>query len=354
MVERSDDDGVSFGSIGTVGADITSFTDSGLTPGKTYLYRIRSTNVGGESASSNVATATTSGNPPTAPTGVTVEAPAEGGEGRLIVRWVDNSGDETGFRIERKSGSEEFIVVGTVGAGATTFEDTGLSGDTTYTYRVVATNGGGASEASSEAANSTLADPPTNLQATIVNDRNVRLTWTNSGGTGVRIERRLGAGTFSQIGSVGSGVEFFTDSSLSTGATATYRLRTTNRGGSSRVSEEVTVATTPSLASVTLSSASIQGGKTIRGTVSLTAAATQSVTVTITSGDKASATTDRTSVTIARGSRTATFSVRTKRIRTTKNVTISARAGSVTRTATFEVIGSRGGGGGGGGTTPRR
>src|SRR5262249_34237742 len=53
---------------------------------------------------------------------------------RLI--WTDNSGNETGFEIERKSGSAAFARIATVGANTGTFTDGSLAPNTTYTYRV--------------------------------------------------------------------------------------------------------------------------------------------------------------------------------------------------------------------------
>lgn len=65
--------------------------------------------------------------------------------------WVDNSSNETGFKIERSDDGVNFSQVGSVGANVTTFGDTGLSSGTLYTYRVRATNGGVDSVASGTA-----------------------------------------------------------------------------------------------------------------------------------------------------------------------------------------------------------
>jgi hypothetical protein len=57
-IERSTD-GVNFTQIATVGANTTSFTNSGLSRNTTYYYRVRAFNQAGDSAYSNVASATT-------------------------------------------------------------------------------------------------------------------------------------------------------------------------------------------------------------------------------------------------------------------------------------------------------
>lgn len=55
--------------------------------------------------------------------------------------WTDNSANEDGFRIEHRLGSNgEWSEAGTVGAGVTTFTDTGLVANSTYYYRVKATS----------------------------------------------------------------------------------------------------------------------------------------------------------------------------------------------------------------------
>ena len=56
--------------------------------------------------------------------------------------WTDNSDYEEGFRIERSpDGATRWTEIGTVGANVTTYEDTGLPGGATQTYRVRAYGG---------------------------------------------------------------------------------------------------------------------------------------------------------------------------------------------------------------------
>jgi fibronectin type 3 domain-containing protein len=58
-IERSADAGITFTEIGTVGANVTAFSDTGLNPLTTYSYRLRASNLAGDSPYSNTATATT-------------------------------------------------------------------------------------------------------------------------------------------------------------------------------------------------------------------------------------------------------------------------------------------------------
>jgi hypothetical protein len=89
------------------------------------------------------------GPPPDAPTGLvatTVSAV------RIDLAWTDESDDETGFDVERSvDGGGVWVVVANVGADVVLFADGGLAPGTTYSYRVRATNGNGASSPSNVA-----------------------------------------------------------------------------------------------------------------------------------------------------------------------------------------------------------
>ena len=58
LVERSSN-GTSFTQIGVTAANATGYSDTGLTANKTYYYRVRATNVGGNSAYTSTASAKT-------------------------------------------------------------------------------------------------------------------------------------------------------------------------------------------------------------------------------------------------------------------------------------------------------
>jgi hypothetical protein len=58
-IERSPDGSSGWAMIGTAGQDVTFYTDTALSPGTTYHYRIVATNAAGDSAPSNVVDATT-------------------------------------------------------------------------------------------------------------------------------------------------------------------------------------------------------------------------------------------------------------------------------------------------------
>jgi hypothetical protein len=93
----------------------------------------------------------------------------------------------------------------------------------------------------------------------------------------------------------------------------------------------------PVLSSLTLSPASVTGGGTSRGTITLTAAAPAGgAVVTLNSSNTAAATVPA-SVTVAAGAASATFNVTTKTVTSSVSVTISAAFGGVTRSAALTV-----------------
>jgi hypothetical protein len=77
---------------------------------------------------------------------------------QLQLNWVDNSSDESGFNIERKTGTTgTYAQIASVGANVTSYTDSSLTSSTTYCYRVNAFNNAGTSLYSPEACATTPA-----------------------------------------------------------------------------------------------------------------------------------------------------------------------------------------------------
>lgn len=77
---------------------------------------------------------------PFAPTNLTGKALSST---EINLTWTDNSTNELGFKVERKTGSGSYSIVGMTTTNELNFNDVNLSPSTTYTYRVYAYNGTG-------------------------------------------------------------------------------------------------------------------------------------------------------------------------------------------------------------------
>lgn len=77
--------------------------------------------------------------PPAAPTSLTATA----GKRKVTLSWADNSGNESGFKIERSTDGVVFTQIATTGADVTTYTNGSLTSGTTYHYRVRAYNSSG-------------------------------------------------------------------------------------------------------------------------------------------------------------------------------------------------------------------
>src|SRR6185436_6721801 len=185
QVERCQGTGCS--SFTPIGAPTTTtFSDTGLTGGTSYSYRVRATDAAANlSGFSNVASATTTDTTaPTAPTGLT---PTVVSGTQINLSWTastDNVG-VTGYQVERCQGAgcSTFTQIGT--PTTTTFSDTGLTGGTSYSYRVRATdavpNLSGYSAVATTSTNDTASPTaPTGLTATAVSGTQINLSWTAS------------------------------------------------------------------------------------------------------------------------------------------------------------------------------
>jgi hypothetical protein len=141
------------------GLTTTTYTQTGLTAGTTYYYVVTAVYASGESAPSNVtsATPTAPAMPPSAPTGLT----AAGGNAQVALNWSASSG-ATSYNLYYATASGVTPANGTKISGitATSYTQSGLTNGTTYYYVVTAVGSGGESTASSQASATPTAPPP--------------------------------------------------------------------------------------------------------------------------------------------------------------------------------------------------
>lgn len=142
VIERSPDDQAdNFVSIDTVDANVTSFSNTGLTENTEYFYRIKAVNIRG-SVYSEVASETTMISMPAAPTSLTAAATSSS---EIDLSWADNADNETSYVVERSltNNDADFSEIASLATEATGYSDSGLDPDTEYFYRVGAKNDGG-------------------------------------------------------------------------------------------------------------------------------------------------------------------------------------------------------------------
>ncbi|MCK5848461.1 MAG: fibronectin type III domain-containing protein [Caldisericia bacterium] len=167
------------------------YLDINLKEKTTYYYRVKSFNKIGTSSSSNEAEATTdnrpsANEPPEAPSrllGRTTNPT------QIELSWQDNSNNESGFQIARRTSGTPYQIKGDVFTDTTRFIDNLVEPNTTYYYKVRAINTYGNSNYSEEIKiltksskdNGTTVKPasPSNLEA-ILEDQFILLTWNDA------------------------------------------------------------------------------------------------------------------------------------------------------------------------------
>jgi titin len=250
IVERGKQSDVNFLYVTNIPANITSYTDANLSAETTYYYRIKSYNRSGDSAYSNIADVFSPPGPPDRP--ILLEVRATSFQ-EISILWLDNSHNEAGFRIERKTTLQgTYNLIATVDANTTSFSDNYLLPETVYYYRIRAFNAFGDSFNSNELSATTLPFPPlapSNLVASssTQNVYSVSLQWTRNSTNedGFKIERRQGSGNWQEIGEAPKNAAGWVDSSVLPDTTYYYRVFGWNQGGYGGFSN-VAEITTPS------------------------------------------------------------------------------------------------------------
>ncbi len=242
IIERRTDSG-SFEEVGTVAKDITNYTDSSVTAGHSYIYRVSARNPLGSSAYSNEVAIM--GWDTVSPASLTV-TPVSSNRIDLVWSYTGTTGYNT--VIERRIGtSGEWQVIATTASGVLKYSDTGLYPDTRYYYRIRKYIGEGASGVpypnNDIGAGASTLLTGLNLTGTAFTGNTIYLTWSgNSGQADVVIERKMSNNSFSVLATVSSATTgWYDNTGLIPGALYTYRVKAKSPSNESVYSNEVTV-----------------------------------------------------------------------------------------------------------------
>jgi len=305
-----------FSALATVGANTTSYNNTGLTAGTSYRYRVRAIKSGAQSSYSNIAGATTlaagcnayhsTDVPKSISDNATVEStlvvPGNFAIGDVNVAnfriqhtydgdltanlvspsntaielfsSVGSSGDNfDGTRFDDSAGQS--IVNGTAPfAGTYRPEGTlsslnGQPGNGTWRLRVADNAGGDEGQLlgwSLEICTTPLTLPaaPSTLTSRTASSTQIALTWedNSTNETGFKIERCQNAGctNYAQVATVGANVHSYTNGSLLANTAYRYRVRAYNGAGNTGYTN-VTTATTGPLAPTTLQGTVVSGSQ---------------------------------------------------------------------------------------------
>jgi streptogramin lyase/fibronectin type 3 domain-containing protein len=246
-IERQAEGG-SFTQVAVVGPNVTSYSDSSLSAGTSYHYRVRAYHPDGASMPSEEACATTLPVAPTAPTnlraGVYVTT-------EVHLAWQDNSRDETAFAIWRRTGAGAYSRLAVVTPNTRSYADTSVAAGTTYSYQVRSIGLGGASAWTNEVTVTTTTPsapaPPTRLTVGVGSSTWVQLAWEDNSlnETAFAVWRRTGAGAWERIAVCVPNVRSYADTSAIPGTNYTYRIRAIGVGGASDWTNEAAATTPP-------------------------------------------------------------------------------------------------------------
>ena len=211
----------------------TTYIDSsGLSPNTGYAYTINACNVGGCSALSAPASATTTPEAPATPT-LTVL-----GSFSIEISWDMVTG-ATSYEIYR-GGTE----ITTINSGSTiTYTDASLSPGTGYTYTIKACNSGGCSALSASASATTLMPPavPDAPTLTVLSSSSIEISWNIVMGA-IFYEIYRG-GTLVFTTSSGSTTTYTDSSGLLPNTEYTYTINACSNGGCSALSAPASATT---------------------------------------------------------------------------------------------------------------
>lgn len=201
---------------------------------------------------SNGNSGSTTGSAPVAPGNVKALAV---GTSQINVTWSDYANNEKGMKLYRRNNDagddNAWVLVATLDANATAYNDGGLNANTNYSYKILAYNENGNSGWSNEhnavtaSTAPTAPSAPTALEATAKSPTRIDLTWADNANneSGYRVYRRLAGGNWELIATMGAGSNAYNDTTVVASSSYTYRVLAFNAVGNSDWSNERSATT---------------------------------------------------------------------------------------------------------------
>jgi hypothetical protein len=240
--------------IAELAANTTSYKDTSVEPGKTYVYRIRAKSIKMAgfptkipitmySDYSNEVTVTTPQAAPTKPAAPSNLRVNSVSHTEVDLAWTDNSNNETFFYLERQYPGRVYEQIAVLEANTTSYRDTDVEPNKTYIYRIRAvsiimnrfpkpptsmySDYSNEVELTTPEAPLTVPAAPERLVATIKPDGKVLLAWQDKSNneTFFYIERKTANGAYAQIGSCAANTTSWTDESVQPNTTYYYKIR---------------------------------------------------------------------------------------------------------------------------------
>ena len=248
-VEQSTDGGATYLPIGTTAQNVTTFHDTGLTPGTAYEYEIVATDAAGGSPPSTPVTATTF---PAIPTAVVASANATATA--ATITWTTAT-TASSYLVERSAdGLTGWNSVGTT--ATTSLADSTIASGTRYFYRVTPSNISGSGPVSNVVSVTTIPAAVNSLTATTVTPTQINLHWNDvTGETGFIVQKSVDGTTgWTQVSTTATGVTSLSVAGLSPSTQYFFRVITVGvagNSGPSNVANATTSVANPVYATLT-------------------------------------------------------------------------------------------------------
>lgn len=243
------------------GVNSTSYNDGGHDAEQSFCYRVFASNENGDSAYSNTDLGQTLSdpiNPPAAPANLNAQGISHN---TIRITWDLSIGTDS-YHLERGNadcGNGSFVVIAVLeGVASTQYDDMGLEPESSYCYRVFASNDDGNSPLSNTNVGTTLEEPanppaaPGNLIANALDHQSIQVTWNVSiGADSYTLERGNAAcnpGSFVVIANLPgvNSTNYMDANGLAPETSYCYRVLASNSDGNSPYSN-TNVATTDAI-----------------------------------------------------------------------------------------------------------